>query len=259
MNASGQCLVCHRTGYDRLRRGVDTYDTRWREIGVGCEACHGPGRARVDARRTGARSWREADTERLLDACGSCHAQRVERAAYTPGDVFLDAFEPELLDTESCFPDGQVKEELYELVSFQQSKMFQEGVRCWNCHDPHADGTRETGNALCRTCHETRYETGHTRIIERQRGRRLPRLSCGDRLHAARSAARSRVPAPGSEATIATSVERLQSLPRGSRRRMGRGAREAWYPEGERARRQARGHTRAIARRAAATRRACPA
>jgi predicted CXXCH cytochrome family protein len=56
-----------------------------------------------------------------------------------------------------------VKEELYELVSFQQSKMFQEGVRCWNCHDPHADGTKADGNALCRTCHEARYDTdAHT-------------------------------------------------------------------------------------------------
>ena len=165
MNASSQCIVCHTTGYDKgYVAATDTYASRWREMGVGCEACHGPGRAHVEARRTGGTDpWQQTDPERLLDACGSCHARRVERAAYTPGDVFLDAFEPELLDTDSYHPDGQVKEELYELVSFQQSKMFQEGVRCWNCHDPHADGTRADGNALCRTCHETAYETpAHT-------------------------------------------------------------------------------------------------
>jgi predicted CXXCH cytochrome family protein len=165
MNASSQCLVCHTTGYDKGYDATsDTYASRWREMGVGCEACHGPGRAHVESRRAGGTDpWKQTDPERLLDACGSCHARRVERAAFTPGDPFLDAFEPELLDTEAYHPDGQVKEELYELVSFQQSKMFQEGVRCWNCHDPHADGTRADGNALCRTCHESRYDTeAHT-------------------------------------------------------------------------------------------------
>jgi len=165
MNASSQCLVCHTTAYDKGYVGAtDSYASRWREMGVGCEACHGPGRRHVDARRAGTTDpWRTTDPERLLDACGNCHARRVERAAFTPGDAFLDAFEPELLDTDAYHPDGQVKEELYELVSFQQSKMFQEGVRCWNCHDPHADGTKADGNALCRTCHEARYDTdAHT-------------------------------------------------------------------------------------------------
>jgi predicted CXXCH cytochrome family protein len=165
MNASSQCLFCHTTGYDKgWRSASDTYDSRWHEMGVGCEACHGPGRAHVDARTTGgADPWIGIDTERLVDACGACHARRVERADFTPGDPFLDAFEPELLDTNAYHPDGQVKEELYELTSFQQSRMHQEGVRCWNCHDPHGDGTRQAGNALCRTCHESSYDSpSHT-------------------------------------------------------------------------------------------------
>jgi tetratricopeptide (TPR) repeat protein len=165
MNASAQCLVCHTTDYDKgYDSKADTYASRWREMGVGCEACHGPGRAHVDARRAGRDDpWAHPDPERLLDACGACHARRVERAAFTPGDAFADAFESELLDTDAYHPDGQVKEELYELVSFQQSKMFHEGVRCWNCHDPHADGTRAEGTALCRTCHEAKYESdAHT-------------------------------------------------------------------------------------------------
>lgn len=165
MNASSQCLVCHTTAYDKgYVDASDTYESKWREMGVGCEACHGPGRRHVDARRgSGVDPWKAIDPERLLDACGNCHARRVERAAFTPGDVFLDAFEPELLDTDAYHPDGQVKEELYELVSFQQSRMFQEGVRCWNCHDPHADGTKAEGNALCRTCHDAHYDTeAHT-------------------------------------------------------------------------------------------------
>jgi predicted CXXCH cytochrome family protein len=165
MNASMQCIGCHTTGFDKgYVAASDTYDSRWHEMGVGCEACHGPGRAHVEARRAGREDpWAHPDPERMLDACGACHARRVERAAFTPGDHFMDAFEPELLDTEAYHPDGQVKEELYELVSFQQSRMFQEGVRCWNCHDPHGDGTKADGNALCRTCHEAKYDSeAHT-------------------------------------------------------------------------------------------------
>jgi Tfp pilus assembly protein PilF len=165
MNANAQCLFCHTTGYEKgYVAATDAYDTTWNEMGVGCEACHGPGGAHVSARRSGAADpWASLDPERLFDACAACHTRRVERAAFTPGTPFFDAFDPELLDTDAYYPDGQVKEELYEVVSFQQSKMFQEGVRCWNCHDPHGDGTKAPGNALCRTCHDAHYDSdAHT-------------------------------------------------------------------------------------------------
>src|SRR5437879_4703115 len=89
----------------------------------------------------------------LLGACESCHSRRVEHAPYVPGGEFLDSFEPELLDTDLYYADGQVKAELYEVVSFQMSRMYAQGVRCWNCHDVHGGGTKGTGNALCLGCH----------------------------------------------------------------------------------------------------------
>ncbi|MGH7895626.1 MAG: tetratricopeptide repeat protein [Candidatus Binatia bacterium] len=166
MNASAQCLFCHTTNYDKgYVVETDTYESRWHEMGVGCEACHGPGAAHVVARRDGRAKdpWASIDPERLYAACLACHTRRVERADFTPGDAFLAAFDPELLDTDSYHPDGQIKDELYEGVSFETSKMFREGVRCWNCHDPHGNGTRADGNALCLTCHEARYDTeAHT-------------------------------------------------------------------------------------------------
>jgi len=162
MNANAQCLFCHTTGYDKgYHRETDTYDSRWAETGVGCEACHGPGRDHVAARRAG-----RADRYGLFDAdtteaiCGSCHSRRVERAPWTPGAAFLDAFEPELLDTPAHYPDGQVREELYELVAFQTSVMHRQGVRCTSCHRD----TKEPmppGNTLCRSCHAASYETVH--------------------------------------------------------------------------------------------------
>jgi hypothetical protein len=47
-----QCAECHSTN---LRTGFDpasqTYETTWSEINVGCEACHGPASAHVEAAR----------------------------------------------------------------------------------------------------------------------------------------------------------------------------------------------------------------
>jgi tetratricopeptide (TPR) repeat protein len=160
MMANAQCLFCHTTGYDKgYQPASDTYDTRWAEMGVGCEACHGPGSPHVAARTSGGKDpWIGRDPGPMLAACGSCHSRRVERAPWTPGMPFLDAFEPELFDTDAYYPDGQVREELYELVSFQSSRMYAEGVRCWNCHDAHANGTLKPGNQMCRTCHDEHYE-----------------------------------------------------------------------------------------------------
>ena len=165
MSASAQCLFCHTTGYDKgYRQATDTYESRWAEMGVGCEACHGPGRAHVDVRHAG-RSDRYGrfDPDATEAVCGSCHSRRVERAEWMPGERFLDVFEPELLDTRAHHPDGQVREELYELVAFQTSTMHRQGVRCTSCHLD-TKRPRPQGNALCRTCHAAEYEAErHTR------------------------------------------------------------------------------------------------
>jgi tetratricopeptide (TPR) repeat protein len=181
MNANAQCLFCHTTGYDKgYQPTTDTYDTTWTEIGVGCEACHGPGREHVAAMRADPPrpyTWKTDESDRMLAACGACHARRVERAPWTPGDVFLDRYEPELLDTDAYYPDGQVKEELYELVSFQMSRMYAEGVRCWDCHEPHTLKTRREGNALCLGCHQPHYaEPEHTQHARESTGSRC--VSC---------------------------------------------------------------------------------
>lgn len=164
MEASMQCFFCHTTGYDKgYRPATDDYDTTWIEMGVGCEACHGPSAAHAASPSADTTSVTpigvDDEDDLMLAACGSCHARRIERAPFEPGEPFLDAFEPELLDTDAYYPDGQVKEELYELVSFQMARMHFEGVRCWDCHDAHTNGTKQPGNQLCLTCHEPGYDS----------------------------------------------------------------------------------------------------
>jgi predicted CXXCH cytochrome family protein len=42
------CIACHTTGYEkRYDAATDSFDTRWKEPNVSCQACHGPGSAHL--------------------------------------------------------------------------------------------------------------------------------------------------------------------------------------------------------------------
>ena len=50
----------------------------------------------------------------------------------------LQHFVPALLDEGLYHPDGQILDEVYVWGSFVQSKMYRNGVKCGDCHDPHS-------------------------------------------------------------------------------------------------------------------------
>jgi Flp pilus assembly protein TadD len=184
------CADCHSTHVEKkYTLSTDSYATTWSDLNVACEACHGPGSehvhwaqrlkpgaARVPGDKRGlsvtlpppagawtllkptdvTRHWQgkpRTDTE--LDTCAPCHARRHPIAAeHQPGQPFLDAFAPALLDEGVYFADGQVQEEDYEYGSFLQSKMHHEGVTCSNCHEPHGlKLASDQPNAVCGQCH----------------------------------------------------------------------------------------------------------
>lgn len=113
------CVYCHNTkpskrptGWTMLkgRRTPSGYDTQVAELGIACEACHGPGelhvqvnsdpRRRFTLQRTGQPDPTIINPARLSpqrssEICGHCHASTVPRASawddqhtdpYTPGD-----------------------------------------------------------------------------------------------------------------------------------------------------------------------------
>jgi Tfp pilus assembly protein PilF len=255
MAASPQCLFCHTTGYDKgYHAATDGYASRWVEMGVGCEACHGPGAAHVHARTTGdgADPYREPTPAALLGSCGACHARRVERAPFVPGHEFLDAYEPELLDTQAYHPDGQVKEELYELVSFQMSRMYAEGVRCWDCHEVHGGGTIRKGDALCLGCHAPEYAgPAHVRHAPESAGARCTGCHMPITVYMQRDPRHDHSFArPDPEATIALGIPNACNACHTDRDAEWAAARvREWYPDGaERARRRAVAGTIARAR-----------
>lgn len=166
MTWNSMCAACHMTALDKgYDVESDSYSTTWKEMGVGCEACHGPYAEHVAwyQEHSEMQPWpdrpvRTPDT--ILDTCGSCHARRTELTpAYVPGEKFTDHYRPVMPDEpEIYYPDGQVKEEDYEYVSFVSSRMYTEGVRCIHCHEPHSGKLRLQGNALCLSCHKTKID-----------------------------------------------------------------------------------------------------
>ena len=184
-----QCADCHSTDLKKnYDLGPDTYATSWTDVDVSCEACHGPGSrhltwaksasAKADAadssQRMGLTNWLKPTdnghwkmnpetgiarrTERLvsteIETCAACHSRRKVIAKNPmPGEAYLDAYLPALLEPGLYHADGQIDGEVYEYGSFLQSRMYHTGVTCSDCHDPHSAKLRADGNALCAQCH----------------------------------------------------------------------------------------------------------
>ncbi len=171
-NWNARCAECHATGYEKhYDPSARRYASTQAEIGVGCEACHGPGEAHVAwARDPGGfdpAAWPgthpsgltiafDADhAEAEIQQCAGCHARRepIGDASPRPGTLFADSYRLALLSGDLYHADGQIKEEVYEYGSFLQSKMYARGVRCSSCHEPHSAELRAEGNAVCAQCH----------------------------------------------------------------------------------------------------------
>lgn len=169
-NWNSRCAECHATDFERnfgARSG--TYRSTQAEIGVGCEACHGPGSAHL--------AWANGDgltqmppglselgfSERLdpensnawIEQCAGCHSRReaLEGGNPLPGTPFAQAYNLALLRPGLYQADGQIEDEVYVYGSFLQSRMFNRGVGCMNCHEPHAAKLKAEGNAVCVQCH----------------------------------------------------------------------------------------------------------
>jgi predicted CXXCH cytochrome family protein len=71
-----------------------------------------------------------------------------------PGAPLADSHRLALLTQPLYYADGQQRDEVYVWGSFLQSRMYQKGVTCLDCHDAHTSRLRIQGNALCLRCHD---------------------------------------------------------------------------------------------------------
>ena len=191
-NWNFMCAECHSTGvrknYDAAN---DRFSTTFAEISVGCETCHGQGSHHVAWAREQQRWWpfgkRQDKSEGLVvrfderndviwrhdpqtgnprrnfappvlrkevETCGPCHARRAEFSEdWVPGQWLADTHVVSGLGRGLYHADGQMQDEVYNYGSFKQSKMFAAGVTCSDCHDPHSDKLRVSGDGVCLQCH----------------------------------------------------------------------------------------------------------
>jgi predicted Zn-dependent protease len=168
------CADCHSTDLHKdYDLESDSFATRWTDINVSCESCHGPGSLHVadpaqplPALAATTRRWTFAPGESIarlgegepgnteIEVCAQCHARRAQLTdEHEPGDAFFDAYRPALLEAGLYHADGQILDEVYVYGSFLQSRMAQAGVTCSDCHEPHSVELRFEGNALCGQCH----------------------------------------------------------------------------------------------------------
>jgi len=172
MNWNNMCATCHNTRVQKnYDAHTDSYRTTMAEMGVGCEACHGP---MADHNAWQAKHPNQADDPtvrkltraEMFSACGQCHARRAELTDdFHPGENFFDHHQLTIPDeTDLFYPDGQVREEDYEFTAFLGSRMHAAGVRCVDCHEPHTGKLRVLGNLMCLTCHSGTITNGAPKI-----------------------------------------------------------------------------------------------
>jgi len=167
-NWNTMCAECHSTN---LKKNYlieeDSFNTTYSSINVSCESCHGP--AEKHLQWANSENKKDNNTYQLkgitqieqLNQCAPCHARRVKLTEnLKPGEHFEDQYMVQNLTNNYYHGDGQIEEEDYVFGSFMQSKMFDEGIKCNDCHNAHSLKLKFEGNKLCLQCHvPVNYET----------------------------------------------------------------------------------------------------
>lgn len=161
-NANTQCIECHTSGfqlgYDAMN---DRFDTRWHNLGVGCQSCHGPAsehlqwaqssNTQTDPHKGFAQAMDRGSHQ--LETCAQCHSRRTPLGEPAPEERLDDAYLVSQLTADLYEVDGKIHNEVFEHGSFMQSHMQRAGVVCSDCHNPHSGQLQTPGNAVCTQCH----------------------------------------------------------------------------------------------------------
>jgi predicted CXXCH cytochrome family protein len=167
------CFNCHATNLERrFDVAARRFDTRWSEMGVTCEACHGPGQAHADlmkrwealraagvlresvaGSREPTRSARlkifaakSADRRQVFDLCAYCHGNKTNVfTGFAPGDRYEDYALPFLVSEPpppddpqgDYWPDGRPSRFNRPQALTLSGCFLKGGATCINCHVAH--------------------------------------------------------------------------------------------------------------------------
>ena len=169
----GNCIFCHNVkaqpGYDVQ---LQTFDAQVAELGIACEACHGPATEHIERNKNPLRRYllyvgdrdpslispNELEPLRQVQLCGHCHGQRmpnpVERIEqfmtvgdpFTAGEdlneyttpLFADGELPGVDLSKRFWQDGSPRLSAYEYQGYLLSDEHHESdLTCTSCHSAH--------------------------------------------------------------------------------------------------------------------------
>lgn len=178
------CIFCHSGRSNPVAGGSGKFESApFSELAIGCERCHGPGAAHVQAMhnmRTAAgtkpASARPLDTRIVNPAsltpyladniCMACH-QTGDVRVLKPGKTYQDVRPGRPLDETLAIlmvppkrdspPSSDHVEHYYSMTLSKCYRASSGRLSCITCHDPHIEPTREEApayfNKKCLACH----------------------------------------------------------------------------------------------------------
>lgn len=139
---SDRCAGCHTTGYDPNAR-------TFAEASIACESCHGPGARHAESRkRDDIINPAALQGEKANHVCAQCHARGDDTSGkypfpvgYTPGEDLSKRFvfaEPiKRKNSDLFWGNGMARQHHAQYNELIQSKHFQNGLHCFDCHEVH--------------------------------------------------------------------------------------------------------------------------
>ena len=211
-NWNYMCADCHSTNVEKnFDLETNTYNTTFSEINVACESCHGAASEHltwaknidktskntvkdgvkgngfkrdlsksVKEWNTYSKSKNDSFTPKKVEhsqqvlVCAQCHSRRtqVSEKSHVDGNAFGERYLLNLLSSVDYHPDGQIYNEVFVYGSFLQSKMYEAGVVCTDCHNPHTAELKFPVETVCLQCHkpDTYASTQHHKHPEDSAG-----------------------------------------------------------------------------------------